>query len=129
VDIVHPQTSTQVHILDVTSEHLESILPMNQEDFHGVQEISINYSSSGKLYDRKNTVVNSCFSLIIVVNLLFDPDPKCMVECQQRPDWTKWKEAINSELYSLAKRKVFTSAIPTPPRIHHVGFKWVFTRK
>jgi hypothetical protein len=52
-----------------------------------------------------------------------------MAECQQRSDWTKWKEAINSELSSLAKRKVFTSVIPTPPRIHHVGFKWVFTRK
>jgi hypothetical protein len=51
-----------------------------------------------------------------------------MAECKQRSDWTKWKEAINSELSSLAKRHVFTSVIPTP-RIHPVGFKWVFTRK
>ena len=88
---------------------------MNQEDFHGVQEISINYTSSGELYDRKTTVINSCFSSIITGNLLSDPDPKSMAECQQRSDWIKWKEAINSELSSLAKRKVFTSVIPTPP--------------
>jgi hypothetical protein len=131
VDTVHPQTSTHVHNSDVagTSKHLVSTLHVNQEDFHGVQEISINYTISGELYDRKNTVINSCFSSIIAGNLLSDPDPKSMVECQQRSDWTKWKEAINSELSSLAKRKVFTSVIPTPPRIHLVGFKWVFTWK
>jgi hypothetical protein len=131
VDIVHPQTITHVHNSDVagTMKHPVSTLPVNQEDFHGVQEISINYTSSGELYDRKNTVVNSCFSSIMDGNLLSDLDPKSMAECQQRSDWTKWKEAINSELSSLAKRKVFTSVIPTPPRIHPVGFKWVFTRK
>jgi hypothetical protein len=131
VDIVHPQTSTHVHNSDAvgTSEHPVSTLPVNQEDFHGVQEISINYTSSGELYDRKNTVINSCFSSIIVGNLLSDPDPKYMAECQERSDWIKWKEAINSELSSLSKRKVFTSVIPTPPRIYPIGFKWVFTRK
>jgi hypothetical protein len=100
VDIVHPQTNTQVHISDVgsTSEHPKSNLHMNQEDFHGVHEIYINYTSSGKLCDHKNTIVNSCFSSIIVGNLLSDPDPKSMVECQQRSVWTKWKEAINSKL-------------------------------
>jgi hypothetical protein len=84
VDTIHPQTSTQVHISDVvgTLEHRESNLSMSQDDFNGVQEIPINYTSSGKLYDCKNTVVNSCFSLIIVDNLLSNTDPKSMVECQ-----------------------------------------------
>jgi hypothetical protein len=52
VDIVHPQTSTHVHNLDVagTSERPVSIVPVNQEDFHGVHEISINYTSSIELY-------------------------------------------------------------------------------
>jgi hypothetical protein len=131
VDTVHPQTSTHVHNSDAagTSEHLVSTLPVNQEDFHGVHEISINYTSFGELYDRKNMVINSCFSSIIAGNILSDPDPKSMAECQQRSDWIKWKEAINSKLSSLAKRKVFTSMISTPPRIHPVGFKWVFTQK
>ena len=48
VDTVHPQTSTHVHYSDVagTTEHPISTLPVNQEDFHGVQEISINYTTS-----------------------------------------------------------------------------------
>jgi hypothetical protein len=40
-----------------------------------------------------------------------------------------WKEAIEAELNSLKKRKVFTDVIPTPPRIFPVGFKWVFIQK
>jgi hypothetical protein len=65
----------------------------------------------------------------MVADLINDPDPKTMVECKQRSDWIKWKEAIELELDSLRKREVFSNAIPTPPRIHPVGFKWVFTWK
>ena len=131
MDTVHPQTSSQVHTIDDagTSEQTESPVLRNHEELHGVQEISINYTSYGELYDRKTTVVNSCFSSIIAGNLLIDPDPKSMVECQQRSDWNKWKEAIDLELSSLKKREVFTAVMPTPRRVHPVGFKWVFTRK
>jgi hypothetical protein len=52
-----------------------------------------------------------------------------MAECKGRSDWNKWKEAIEDELNSLMKRKVFTDVIPTPPRIFLVRFKWVFIRK
>jgi hypothetical protein len=85
VDIVHPQANTQVHISDVagTSERPKYNLPVNQEDFQR-EEISINYTSSRKLYDHKNTAVNSCFSSIIDGNLLSNPDPKSMAECEQR---------------------------------------------
>jgi hypothetical protein len=40
-----------------------------------------------------------------------------------------WKEAIEVELNSLKKRKVFTDVIPTPPRTFPVWFKWVFIQK
>jgi hypothetical protein len=52
-----------------------------------------------------------------------------MAECKRRSDWNKWKEAIEAELSSLKKRKVFTDVVPTPPRIFLVGFKWVFIQK
>ena len=48
---------------------------------------------------------------------------------QKAPDWNKWKEAIQAELASLTKRKVFSSVMPTPSKIFPVGFKWVFIRK
>jgi hypothetical protein len=58
-----------------------------------------------------------------------DPDPKTMAECKKRSDWNQWKDAIQVELASLSKRKVFTHAIPTPHGIFPVGFKWVFVWK
>ena len=129
--IEHPQTSSQARATDDAgrSEDPDALVLGNHDELHGVQEISINYTSSGELLDRKTTVVNSCFSTMIAGNLLTDPDPKSMVECQQRSDWNKWKEAIEAELSSLKKREVFTAVMPTPPRVHPVGFKWVFTRK
>jgi hypothetical protein len=100
----------------------------NHDEIHGVQEISINYTSFGELFDRTIMVVNSCFSTM-VADLLNDHDPKTMAECKQCSDWIKWKEAIEAELDSLRKREVFSNVIPTPPRIHPIGFKWVFIWK
>jgi hypothetical protein len=95
----------------------------------GIQEISINYTSFREVYDHSATIVNSCFSTIIAKNFLVDPDPKTMTECKGRSDWNKLKEAIEAELNSLKKRKVFTDVIPTPPRIFPIRFKWVFIQK
>jgi hypothetical protein len=60
----------------------------NHDEFHGVEEISINYTSSGELFDRNTMVANSCLSTM-VADLLNDPDPKTMAECKQRSDWIK----------------------------------------
>ncbi len=74
-------------------------------------------------------IVNPCFSTIIAKNFLTNPDRKTMAECKRRSDWNKWKEAIEAELNSLKKRKMFTEVIPTPHRIFPVEFKWVFIQK
>jgi hypothetical protein len=97
----------------------------NHDEFYGVKEISINYTSFRELLDCTTMKVNSCFSTM-VVDLLNDPDPKIMVECKRRSDWIKWKEAIEAELDSLRKKEVFSNVISTPPRTYPVGFKWVF---
>jgi hypothetical protein len=101
----------------------------NHEESNGIENISINYTSSGEVFDHSTTIVNSSFSTIITESVLADPDFKTMVECKRRSDWNKWKEAIEVELSSLNKRKVFTDVIPTPLRVFPVGFKWVFIRK
>jgi hypothetical protein len=82
-------------------------------------------TSSRELLDRSTMVVNSCFSTM-VVDYVNNPDPKTMVECKQRSDWIKWKEANEAEHDSLRKREVFSNVIPTPPRTYPIGFKWVF---
>jgi hypothetical protein len=67
------------------SEDPDSLVLENHDEFHGVQEISINYTSSGELFDHTTMVGNSCFSTM-VADLLNDPDPKMMAECKQRLD-------------------------------------------
>jgi hypothetical protein len=98
----------------------------NHEASKGIEKISINYTSSRKVCDHNTTITNLCFSTIIAENFLNDPDPKTMIECKKHSDWKKWKEAIEAELNSLKKRKVFTEVIPTPPRTFLVGFMWIF---
>jgi hypothetical protein len=112
-----------------TSEIPDNLVLGNHEMSKGIEEISINYTSSKKVYDRNTTIVDLCFSTIIAENFLNDPDPKTMVECKKRSELNKWKEAIEAELNSLKKRKVFTDVIPTPPRTFPIGFKWVFIKK
>jgi hypothetical protein len=63
------------------SEDPDSLVLGNHDEFHGVQEIAINYTSSEELLDRTTTVVNLCFSTM-VASLLNDPDPKTMAECK-----------------------------------------------
>jgi hypothetical protein len=98
----------------------------NHETSIEIQEISINCTSSGEVYDRSITIINLCFSTIIAENFLTDSDPKTTTECKRCSDWNKWKEAIDAELNSLKKRKVFTDVIPALPRIFPIGFKLVF---
>jgi hypothetical protein len=127
-----PQSSSEARYKNEntsTSKNIDAHVLGNHEASLGIQEISINYTSSGEVYDRSNIIVNPCFSIIIADNFLADPDPKTMAECKRRSDWNMWKEAIEPELISLKKRKMFTDVIPTPPKIFFVGFKWIFIQK
>jgi hypothetical protein len=124
VDAINLGPSPPMHTIEQVggSEDPDSLVLGNYDEIHGVQEISINYTSSGELFDCTTMVVNSCFSTM-VADLLNVPDPKTMVEYKQRSDSIKWKEAIKAELNSLRKREVFSNVIPTSPRIHPIRFK------
>jgi hypothetical protein len=63
------------------SEYPDSLILRNHDEFYGVQEIFIKYTSSRELFDRNTMDVNSCF-LTMVADLLNDPDPKTMAECK-----------------------------------------------
>jgi hypothetical protein len=66
VDI--PQSSTQVRYRNEsasTSENPDALVLGNHEASMGIQEISIDYTSSGEVYDRSTTIINPCFSTII----------------------------------------------------------------
>jgi hypothetical protein len=79
VDMINPWPSPHVHTIKQVggSEDPNSLVLGNHDEFHGMQEISIKYTSFRELFDRITTVVNSCFSTM-VADLLNDPDPKTM---------------------------------------------------
>ena len=100
----------------------------NHEEL-SVDEIAINFIETGESYDRKSIIVDCYFSEQIANILQTDSDPKSMTECRKRSDWDKWKVAIEIEIASLNKRKVFSTVMPTPSGILSVGYKWVFVHK
>jgi hypothetical protein len=107
VDI--PQSSTQAHYRNENasmSENSDDLVLGNNETSTWIQEISINYTSFGEVYDHSTTIINSCFSTIIAENFLADPDHKTIAECKRCSDWNQRKEAIEAELNSLKKRGV-----------------------
>ncbi|KAL5703065.1 hypothetical protein ACHQM5_028201 [Ranunculus cassubicifolius] len=95
------------------------------------REISVNYTSVHETWERNLTILDDVFAFSVAHEIIESDDiePRSVEECQRRADWPKWKEAIQVELDSLAKRKVFGLVAPTPPDIKPVGYKWVFVRK
>ena len=76
-------------------------------------------------------IINDAFAYSVATDIMFSDDiePRSVDECQRRTNWSNWKEAIQVELDSLAKQKVFGLIVPTPPRVKPVGYKWVFVSK
>jgi hypothetical protein len=83
-----PQSSFQARYKNETrmSEITDNLVLENHEASKGIEEISINYISSRKVYDRSTTIANLCFSTVIAENFLNDKDPKTMTECKEQSD-------------------------------------------
>jgi hypothetical protein len=107
-------------------------LPPEEEHIPENNEISINYVSTGEILDRNKIVVDNIFSFKVAIDITRsndDIEPKTVEECRRRNDWPMWKEAIQAELNSLAKREVFGPVVQTPEGVSPVGYKWVFVWK
>ena len=72
-------------------------------------EISMSFTTSGKIWDRKSIIVDNAFAYNIAVEI------------------TSLDDEV--ELNSLSKREVFGPIGKTPLGIKPVGYKWVFVRK
>jgi hypothetical protein len=88
VDTINQRPNPHMHTIEEVEglEDLDSLVLGNHDEFHGVQEIFINYINSEKLFDHTTMVVNSS---TMVADLINDPDPKTMAECKQCSDWIK----------------------------------------
>jgi hypothetical protein len=82
VDTNDPQSNSQACYTDEagTMEVANDLILENHETLKGIEEISIDYTSSGELYDCSTTITNLYFSTIIAENFLNDPDSKTMSE-------------------------------------------------
>ena len=115
----------------------ETIVPKEIQNHEYAQvlandEISINYASTGELWDRTKVFITEVFFFAVATEILKEDDdhePRSLDECRSKHDWSKWKEAIEVELDSLAKHKEFRPVVPTPNDVKPVGYKWVFVRK
>jgi hypothetical protein len=83
-----PQSSSQVRYINETriSEIPDNLVLGNHETSKGIKEMSINYTSSGEVYDCSTTIANLCFSTVIAENYLNNPDPTTMTECKKCSD-------------------------------------------
>ena len=125
---VKPQVDEQVAPAEAPVKELS----LNDVPVHYNEEISINYIHEGRIWDRNTTHINDAFSFQVAINIIRndeDQEPQNVNECRHRNDWLKWKEAIKTELRSLAKREVLGPVVQTPTNIQPVGYRWVFVRK
>ena len=92
-------------------------------------EISINYVMNHKIWNRNKVNIDEVFAYNVAKDVISDNDdqePMTIEDCRQRNDWPKWKDAIQAELDSLAKRKVFGPVVRTLEGVKSIGYRWVF---
>ena len=120
-------TNDQVEV-NIDQENFPSKTP----DESISKENKVNYVMTGERWNRNEIIIDDIFAYHVAQNVANeneDLEPMSMEECRHREDWPKWKEAIDCELKSLAKHKVFVPVVLTPYGIKPVGYKWVFVRK
>ena len=80
-------------------------------------EISVNYTSVHGTWERSSIIIDDVLAYSVPREIIEtdDIEARSVDECQRRADWPKWKDAIQAELDSLAKRKVFGNVVPIPP--------------
>jgi len=95
-------------------------------------EIAINYAMNHIIWNRNKVKIDDAFAYNVAMNVISDnedQEPMIIEDCRQRNDWPKWKDAIQAELDSFAKRKVFGPVIRTPEGVKPIGYIWVFVQK
>ncbi|GJR39298.1 retrovirus-related pol polyprotein from transposon TNT 1-94 [Tanacetum coccineum] len=122
------------------SDHEENVLNETQgiktspeEEMNDMNKEMSNYSQTNILWDRnKIGDIDEIFSYFVASDIMGgddDPEPKSVIDCQSRPDWDKWKDAIQAELDSLNKRKGFGPIVTIPRDVKPVGCRWIFVQK
>ncbi|KAM1091208.1 hypothetical protein ACFX19_018934 [Malus domestica] len=88
-------------------------------------EISVHYAVLDEVWNRNKMIVDDAFAYTVASDIMLSDgiEPCSVNECRCRMDWSNWKQAIQVELNSLAKRKVFGPVALTPPYVKPMGYK------
>ncbi|KAM1533781.1 hypothetical protein ACFX10_007648 [Malus domestica] len=123
--IAHSSVLTHEVILNYCDASDETCWPSEN------RKISVHYTVLDVVWNRNEMIVDDAFSYSVAIDIMLgdDIEPRSVDECRRRTDWSNWKQAIQVELDSLAKRKVFGPIVPIPLGLKPVGYKWVFVRK
>ncbi|GJW40115.1 hypothetical protein Tco_0065960 [Tanacetum coccineum] len=114
------------------SDHEEHVLNetqdmkiLSEEEMNDMKEMSNNYSQTNILWDQNELGdIDEIFSYSVASDIMGgddDPEPKSIIDCQIRPDWDKWKDAMQAELNSLNKQKLFRPIVTIPRDVKLVG--------
>ena len=98
--------------------------------FVRTEEISMSHTRKTK--DHNDIIIDNIFAFQVAMDIMRNyeyQEPQTMNESRKMNDWPKWKEAIQTKLNSLTKRKVFGHVVQTLGNIKPVGYKWVFLKK
>ncbi|GLT24789.1 hypothetical protein GCM10007933_42910 [Zoogloea oryzae] len=61
------------------------------------KEVSLNYTWSRKLWDRKDAIIDNIFAYNVANEISADEyDPLSLEECRNHSEWPKWKAAIQA---------------------------------
>ncbi|KAI3740406.1 hypothetical protein L2E82_30835 [Cichorium intybus] len=117
------------HMESVPGE-TQNIMSFPREEIND-KEIAIHYGHTNLIYDQSETDhINEMFCYSVACDIMNDDlEPQSVMDCQNRHDWVKWKEAMQAELTSLNKRKVFGPIILTPRDVKPLGYRLIFVRK
>ena len=88
-------------------------------------EISINYVMNHITWNWNKVNIDEAFIYNVAIDVISDNEdqkPITIEDCRQRNDWPKWKDAIQAQLDSIAKRKVFGPIVCTPKGVKPVGY-------
>ncbi|GKA32060.1 disease resistance CC-NBS-LRR class family protein [Tanacetum coccineum] len=136
VEIPNKQAEKELELLhdENVLDETQDIKTSPEEEMNDMnKEMSINYSQTNILWDRNEIGdIDEIFSYSVASDIMGgddDPEPKSVIDCQNRPDWDKWKDAMQAELNSLNKRKVFGPIVTTPRDVKPVGCRWIFVQK
>ncbi|GJR98057.1 hypothetical protein Tco_0270231 [Tanacetum coccineum] len=90
------------NVLDETQD----IKTSPKEEMNDInKEMSINYSQTHIVWDRNEIGdIDEIFSYSVARDIMNgddDPELKSVIDCQSRPNWDKWKDAMQAKLNSL----------------------------